>query len=114
MSTSRQYEIRIQGRLQPEWSAWFDGLTIISNEQATRSGETLLVGPVADQAALHGLLAKIRDLGLPLLSLTLVEPITGRLEGAGEAGGTPNERTRSTRAPDDPEFSREEEEETQS
>lgn len=114
MSTSKQYEIRIQGRLQPEWSAWFDGLTIISNGQATRSGETLLVGPVADQAALHGLLAKIRDLGLSLLSLTLVEPIAGRREGAGEASEAPNERTRSTRAPDDPEFSREKKEETQS
>jgi len=74
MLTGEQYEIRIQGRLEAEWSAWFDGLTIISNGQTTRCGETLLVGSVADQAALHGLLAKIRDLGLPLLSLTRIEP----------------------------------------
>lgn len=102
MSTSKQYEIRIQGRLQPEWSAWFDGLTIISSGQATRGGETLLVGPVADQAALHGLLAKIRDLGLPLLSLTRIEPIGGRREAAGEAGKTSNGCTRSAPALDDP------------
>jgi hypothetical protein len=103
MSTSKQYEIRIRGRLQPEWSVWFDGLTIISSGQTTREGETLLVGPVADQAALHGLLAKIRDLGLPLLSLTPIEPVGRRREAAGEAGETPYERTRSTRAPDEPE-----------
>jgi hypothetical protein len=114
MSTGEQYEIRIQGRLQPEWSAWFDGLTIISSRHATRGGETLLVGPVADQAALHGLLAKIRDLGLPLLSLTRMEPVAGRREAAGEAGKPPNGHTVSTRAPDDREFSLEEREETQS
>jgi hypothetical protein len=105
MSRAKQYEIRIHGHLEPEWSAWFDGLTIISSGRASRGGETLLVGPVADQAALHGILAKIRDLGLPLLSLTRIEPIGGRQEAAGETGETPNECTRSTRAPDDPEFS---------
>jgi hypothetical protein len=114
MSTSKQYEIRIQGRLQPEWSAWFDSLTIINSVQATRGSETLLVGPVADQAALHGLLAKIRDLGLPLLSLTLIEPLGGRREAAGEAGKTSNGRTRSAPALDDPECSSEEKEEKQS
>ena len=111
MSTSKQYEIRIQGRLQPEWSAWFDGLKIVSGGQATCDGETLLVGPVADQAALHGLLAKIRDLGLPLLSLTLVEPIGGRRQAAGVVGRTPTGRTRSAPALDDPVCSSEEKEE---
>jgi hypothetical protein len=114
MSTSKQYEIRIQGRLRPEWSAWFDGLAIISSGKAAGSGETLLAGPVADQAALHGLLAKIRDLGLPLLSLTLVEPIGGRREAAGEAGKTSNGRTWSAPALDDPLCSSEEKEERQS
>jgi hypothetical protein len=59
------YQIRVKGSLDHKWSDWFDGLTItpLSN------GETLLAGPVADQAALHGLLNKIRDMGLPLLGL---------------------------------------------
>jgi hypothetical protein len=59
------YQIRVKGNLDRKWSDWFDGLTI-----APQAGdETLLVGPVSDQAALHGLLAKIRDLSLPLLSV---------------------------------------------
>jgi hypothetical protein len=60
------YEIRIRGHLGPQWSTWFDDLTITLEE----SGDTLLTGPVVDQAALHGLLRKVRDLGLPLLSIT--------------------------------------------
>ena len=59
------YKIRIKGHLGPEWSDWFEGLTIALEEDGT----TLLSGPVADQAALHGLLKKVRDLGLPLLSV---------------------------------------------
>ncbi len=59
------YQIRVKGYLERKWSDWFDGLTITPQAD----DETLLVGPVADQAALHGLLAKIRDLGLPLLSV---------------------------------------------
>jgi hypothetical protein len=59
------YQIRVKGNLDRKWSDWFDGLTIAPQAD----DETLLVGPVADQAALHGLLAKIRDLGLPLLSV---------------------------------------------
>jgi hypothetical protein len=59
------YEIKVKGHLDQSWSCWLDGLTI---EQQTR-GETLLTGPVRDQAALHGLLNKIRDLGLLLLSV---------------------------------------------
>ncbi|MBU1750521.1 MAG: hypothetical protein KKA73_22795 [Chloroflexi bacterium] len=64
------YEIRVQGRLDQRWSAWFDGLTITPQAH----DETTLTGPVNDQPALHGLLAKIRDLGLPLLSVLRVEP----------------------------------------
>lgn len=57
------YEIRVNGTLDEEWSDWFNGLTIIPQED----DETLLTGEILDQAALHGVLAKIRDLGLPLL-----------------------------------------------
>jgi hypothetical protein len=60
------YHIRVAGHLDSHWSAWFDGLTI-ANEP---NGEAVLSGAVADQAALHGLLSKIRDLGLPLLAVT--------------------------------------------
>jgi hypothetical protein len=63
------YRIKVKGPLDRKWADWFDGLTI--TPQA--NGETLLVGLVADQAALHGLLAKIRDLGLPLLLVRRVE-----------------------------------------
>ena len=59
------YEIRVKGELDPRWSDWFDGFTIAP----VAEGETLLTGTVADQAALHGVLHKIRDLGLPLLSV---------------------------------------------
>jgi hypothetical protein len=65
----RIYEIRIDGHLGGQWSDWFDGLTITLEDD----GQTLLTGPVVDQAALHGLLRKVRDLGLPLLSITRVE-----------------------------------------
>jgi hypothetical protein len=63
------YQIRVKGHLDSKWSDWFDGLTI--TVQANH--KTLLAGPVADQCALHGLLAKIRDLGLPLLSIERME-----------------------------------------
>jgi hypothetical protein len=69
MATHEYYEIRVQGCLGPEWSAWFGGLTLSCNPR----GETVLSGPVPDQAALHGILIKIRDLGLPLLSVRRVE-----------------------------------------
>ena len=62
------YVIRIKGSLDYKWSDWFGGLTITNLE----NDETVLTGPVTDQAALHGLLAKLRDLGLPLLSVQLV------------------------------------------
>jgi len=61
----RLTEIRIKGHLDDKWADWFDGLTITSAD----NGDTLLTGPVVDQAALHGLLRKVRDLGLPLVSV---------------------------------------------
>ena len=68
-SNAKVYQIRLKGHLEARWVKWFDGLTITLNE----NGVTLLTGPVADQAALHGLLKKVRDLGLPLLSINSVE-----------------------------------------
>jgi hypothetical protein len=65
MSETETYEIRVQGRLAERWSAWFDGMEITTDD-----GGTLIRGQVADQAALHGLIQKVRDLGLPLLSVT--------------------------------------------
>jgi hypothetical protein len=65
-----RYEIRLRGHLDSRWTAWFDGLSL-SNEN---DGTTIIGGPVADQAALHGLLQKVRDLGLPLVSVTQVQP----------------------------------------
>ena len=64
------YRIVVKGHLDSEWSDWFDGLTITMVD----NGETILIGPIVDQTALHGVLIKIRDLGLPLLSLTCTEP----------------------------------------
>ena len=64
------YQIRIKGHLGRQWTDWFEGLTITLEED----GETLLTGPVVDDAALHGLLKKVRDLGMPLLSVIRVEP----------------------------------------
>ena len=64
-----RYEIRLKGHLDSRWSAWFDGLSL-SNEN---DGTTVISGPVVDQAALHGLLQKVRDLGLPLVSVTQVQ-----------------------------------------
>jgi hypothetical protein len=62
------YHIRLKGHLDGHWSAWFDGLTI-TNEA---NGEAVLCGPLVDQAALHGVLIKVRDLGMPLLAVTSV------------------------------------------
>jgi len=64
------YEIRLRGRLDRRWEPWFDGMTLT----AGADGTTVLSGSVVDQAALHGLLARLRDLGLPLLSVRQVEP----------------------------------------
>lgn len=63
------YQIRIRGHLSDQWTYWFEGLTITLEED----GDTLLTGPVVDQAALFGLLKKVRDLGMPLVSINCVE-----------------------------------------
>jgi hypothetical protein len=65
-----RYEIRLKGHLDARWAAWFDGLALTHGSDGT----TIIHGPVADQAALHGLLQKTRDLGLPLISVNYVEP----------------------------------------
>jgi len=64
------YQIRIKGHLGRQWTEWFGGLTITLED----NGDTLLTGPVVDQAALHGLLKEVRDLGMPLVSVSPVEP----------------------------------------
>ena len=64
------YQIRIKGHLGQQWADWFEGLTITLED----NDNTLLTGPVVDQAALHGLLKKVRDLGMPLLSVERIEP----------------------------------------
>jgi hypothetical protein len=64
------YQIRIKGHLGREWTDWFEGLTIT----ALDNGETLLTGPVVDQAALYGVLKKVRDVAMPLLSVVCVTP----------------------------------------
>ena len=69
------YQIRIKGHLGSQWTGWFGGLTVTLDH----NGETLLSGPVVDQAALHAVLRKVRDLGMPLLSVTRVKP--GQSEG---------------------------------
>jgi len=68
------YEIRVRARLDPYWKAWFEGLAL----QTLPDGETLISGPIRDQAALHGVLARIRDLGLPLVSVVCTRPAGGR------------------------------------
>jgi hypothetical protein len=70
------YEIRIKGHLDDRWADWFGGLTITLEE----NGDTLLTGPAVDQAALYGLLRKVRDLGMPLLSVIRVKP--GQADGS--------------------------------
>jgi hypothetical protein len=78
MSENEGYEIRIQGRLDPRWSAWFEGMEVVDDD-----GGTLIRGHVPDQAALHGLIQKVRDLGLPLLSITHTQT------GHSQTGPTP-------------------------
>jgi hypothetical protein len=64
------FQIRIQGHLSQQWQDWFEGLTLTLEED----GNTLLSGPIVDQSALHGILKKIRDLGIPLLSINSIGP----------------------------------------
>lgn len=64
------YQIRLEGHLGRQWTVWFEGLTVTWGA----NGETLLTGPVVDQAALYGLLRKVRDLGLPLVSVNRITP----------------------------------------
>ncbi len=75
------YQIRIKGHLGSQWRDWFGGLTITLED----NGDTLLTGPVVDQAALHGLLKKVRDLGMPLVSVSPVEPGPPTTLGTGQA-----------------------------
>lgn len=64
------YEIRVKGHVDSHWFEWFEGLAVTHTE----SGDTILSGPIVDQSALHGLLEKVRDLGLPLISVNRVKP----------------------------------------
>ena len=72
-----QYEIRVEGHLGSRWAAWFDGLSLTNEDDGT----TVIRGPVVDQAALHGLLQKLRDVGIPLVSLTQIPPTPPRPRG---------------------------------
>ena len=75
------YEIRIKGHLNNRWAYWFEGLTITLEDD----GNTLLTGPVVDQAALHGLLKIVRDLGMPLVSVSPLEHGSSTTLGTGQA-----------------------------
>ncbi|MGW2820363.1 hypothetical protein ACWC24_05075 [Streptomyces sp. NPDC001443] len=86
------YEIRLQGRLGPRWATRFDGMTLTTDSDGT----TLLRGPVVDQAALHGLLHRLRDVGLPLVSVARVETGPPEVEPT-----TPPPRTPDHSAPGD-------------
>ena len=70
-SMTVRYEIRVEGVLDAGWSAWFDGMEVAGDEGGR---QTTITGPVVDQAALHGLLAKVFDLGLPLISVRRLPP----------------------------------------
>lgn len=75
------YQIRLNGQLDSQWMEWFEGMSITLEED----GNTLLTGPVIDQAALHGILKKVRDLGMPLIS---VSPVESGLDGTSETKST--------------------------
>ena len=75
------YQIRIKGHLDPHWASWFEGLAITLED----NGETLLTGPLVDQAALHGLIREVRDLCIPLLSVACVK--AGQAETSEVTGG---------------------------
>ena len=77
-ATNQRYEIRVNGHLEPRWAAWFDGLNVTNEDDGT----TVISGPVVDQAALHGLLQKLRNIGIPLISLTELPPTPHHPSGA--------------------------------
>ncbi|HEX9090728.1 MAG TPA: hypothetical protein VF831_04530 [Anaerolineales bacterium] len=77
----QRYEIRLKGHLDDRWADWFEGLTITLDD----NGDTLLTGPVIDQSALHGLLKKVRDLGMPLVSVSPLEHGPSTTLGTGQA-----------------------------
>ncbi|MGH2515558.1 MAG: hypothetical protein ACRDHP_07870 [Ktedonobacterales bacterium] len=85
-----RYEIRLKGHLDTRWAIWFDGLRL-SHE---RDGTTLIQGPVVDQAALHGLLRRVRDLGLPLVSVNQVVPNVDPTPANGPDDNTDTNHTR--------------------
>jgi hypothetical protein len=70
LDQSEIYQIRVKGHLGAGWEDWFEGLTVLPEAQ----GETMITGPLADQAALHALLKKVRDLGMPLISVNSLKP----------------------------------------
>ncbi|MDQ3810756.1 MAG: hypothetical protein M3336_10745 [Chloroflexota bacterium] len=74
MNEAGSYEIRLQGHLEARWAAWFEGLSLTHEGD----GITVIRGPVVDQAALHGLLGKVRDLGLRLIAVTQVDPSSNK------------------------------------
>jgi len=75
-----KFEIMVKGQLDLHWSGWFDGLSITHTE----SGETVLSGPIRDQAALRGLIINLSDLGLPLISVNILPWVEGQLENSSE------------------------------
>jgi hypothetical protein len=83
------YQIRIKGHLGPHWAGWFEGLTLTLEA----NGDTVLTGPVVDQAALYGVLRKVRDVGLPLLSVVCVKPGQAGGPDAGETAESETKRT---------------------
>jgi hypothetical protein len=82
----KTYEIRVKGVLAQRWSAWFEGLTI---DSSAGDGTTAIRGPIVDQAALHGVLQKLRDVGMPLISLT-------EIPDESTSNTTPNQTTKET------------------
>lgn len=82
-----RYEIRITGHLDAHWAAWFDGLTVSHDDDR----KTVISGPIADQAALHGVLQQVRDLGLTLVSMTRVDGDETTPTGS-EAGSAPTNK----------------------